>query len=78
MDPATLFLIGAGLLAATRIKRGARPKPPPAPAPEPAVEPVFPGWFPPFALYSGRGLRPAVTGRHREGTSGGGGSRGRS
>jgi hypothetical protein len=61
MDPATIALVIAAALAAFGIKRDATRAPAPAPEPEPEPEPIFPGSFPPFALYSGRGLRPAVT-----------------
>ncbi|SRR6266545_187108 len=60
MDPVTLALIGAAILAGVGIKRSAAP--PPRPRSEGAPEaPSFPGGFPPHAF--GGGLRPPVTHR---------------
>src|SRR6266508_2793899 len=46
MDPGTLTLVGAAILAALRIKR-ASTRPEPAPMPEPAPEPVYSSGRPP-------------------------------
>jgi hypothetical protein len=60
MDPLTILLIGAGLFAATRIKKAATPR---QAAPEAPLEvgKSFPGLFPPNVFASG--LRPPVTSR---------------